>query len=117
MQELSRCVLLGQAGRTAEEISQHMTAYLQKVRRQAEPKGFWGTLGYYLGGQAGEIKAGIQQSQAEVAYGRRRQEHVARAGPPPTWGGGPCADVRVDAGHDRRGAGAARRFHRGRVRG
>lgn len=66
MQELSRAVLVGQQ---AAEVARQQTtqhSYDRGVARKAEAKGFWGTIDYYLSGEARAVNTDIQQSSAEL---------------------------------------------------
>lgn len=67
MQELSRAVLAGQ--QAAELARQRVTqgTYDRGVARKAERKGFWGTIGYHLSGEAETVNERIQVSASELA--------------------------------------------------
>ncbi|MGK5110811.1 hypothetical protein [Geodermatophilus sp. CPCC 205506] len=67
MQELARAVLAGQEAAEAEQQKTTQGAYDRHVARKAEAKGFWGTIEYYLSGEAGSVNEGIQTSASELA--------------------------------------------------
>lgn len=79
MQELCRAILDSQIERTTQEVDQHLSDHARLVDRKVEDKGFWGALGYYLGGEAWENRVGRQRSQLEVAQRQRQCEQLREA--------------------------------------
>jgi hypothetical protein len=79
MQELCRSVIAGQAEAEAAAQDAQQHSYDAGVARKAEAKGFWGTLGYHLSGEAREVNQGIEASSEEIARLnlRRRQLNAA----------------------------------------
>jgi hypothetical protein len=79
MQELCRSVLAGQTKVEAEAHRAQQGAYNSGIARKAEAKGFWGTLGYHLSGEAGTVNWGIKASSEELARITRRQGQLRKA--------------------------------------
>lgn len=79
MQELCRAILDSQIGRTTGDIDEQLAAYTRLLERKAETKGFWGALGYYLGGEAWDNRTGRQRTQQEIAEGQRQREQLREA--------------------------------------
>ena len=67
MQELARAVLVGQEAADAAQQRMTQRDYDLHVGRKAEAKGFWGTIEYYMTGEAREVNEGIQASGARLA--------------------------------------------------
>jgi hypothetical protein len=79
MQELCRSVLAGQATVEADAQYRQQRTYTTGVTRQAEAKGFWGTIGYHLSGEASAVKGDIARSSTEMARIALRQRQLKEA--------------------------------------
>jgi hypothetical protein len=79
MQELGRSVIAGQAQVEASAQQVQQQSYNAGVGRKAEAKGFWGTLGYHLSGEARAVNQGITASAQEFARLALRQRQLREA--------------------------------------
>lgn len=79
MQELCRAVLDGQAELEAMRRWAEQQTYDRDVARKAEAKGFWGTLGYHLSGEAHTVNLGIAASSGAMARISLRQRQLRGA--------------------------------------
>jgi hypothetical protein len=76
MQELCQCLVEGWdvvEGRSEEQLR---SEYRRLVRRDQDRKGFWGTLGYYLSGEASENQTGQNKTAQEIATVERRRREL-----------------------------------------
>lgn len=71
IQELCKCIVDGEKGRTAEHMSAQRDAYNRLVERREEDKGFFGALKFRLGGEARRNKLGLKLTAKEIGDSRR----------------------------------------------
>lgn len=79
MQELCRCVMAGQESLEASWQAERQSDYDRLVGRRMEAKGFFGTLSYYLSGEASQNREGRERTASEVAAIRRRRADLQDA--------------------------------------
>jgi hypothetical protein len=79
MQELCRGILDSEIDRTTKRIDRELSTYTRLLERKAEKKGFWGALGYYLGGEAWENQTERRYGQEEIARRQRQREQLREA--------------------------------------
>jgi hypothetical protein len=79
MQELCRCIVSGRENQAADHIKAHQRSYDGLITRKLENKGFWGALGYYLGGEAFSNRSDRKRDIQEIAEGRRLQAQLEEA--------------------------------------
>ena len=79
MQELCRCLVSSRESQATDHIDEYQQTYDGLLTRKLESKGFWGALGYYLGGEAIENRSGRKRSIQEIAESRRLREQLAEA--------------------------------------
>ncbi|WP_034267830.1 hypothetical protein [Actinospica robiniae] len=73
MQELCRCVLAGQENLERLAQAAHQEDHDRLAARRAEAKGFWGTITFYISGEAGENAAGMQGARSAIGTAQRRR--------------------------------------------
>jgi hypothetical protein len=79
MLELCRCIVSGRENQATDHIKAHQRSYDGLITRKLENKGFWGALGYYLGGEAFSNRSDRKRDIQEIAEGRRLQAQLEEA--------------------------------------
>lgn len=79
MQELCRCIIAGRDQVEQSAVDHGRRRHRELLERKAEDKGFWGTLGYYLGGEAWENRGLRHDFIRRVDVAQRRQEQLRAA--------------------------------------
>jgi GTPase SAR1 family protein len=79
MQELCRCIVSAEAGRARREMSDYSEKRSGLLERKAEEKGFWGTIGYYMGGEAWQNRQGRKLSEREILAATAEQAQLEEA--------------------------------------
>jgi hypothetical protein len=76
MQELCQCIVDGWDVAEGRALSRRRAEYTGLVARDQEAKGFWGTIGYYLGGEASRNQAGQEKTVAEMNMIEQRRQQL-----------------------------------------
>ncbi|MGW1781908.1 hypothetical protein ACWCQQ_22595 [Streptomyces sp. NPDC002143] len=79
MQELCRCVISGQVMAERRRATTARGAYQAALERKSERKGFWGTLDYYLSGEARANEGARKKTQEEMEEATRRRKLLKAA--------------------------------------
>ncbi|MCT9141017.1 hypothetical protein [Streptomyces violarus] len=79
MQELCRCVISGQVTAERRRAATARVTYQTALERKSERKGFWGTLDYYLSGEAQANADARGKSKKEMEEATRRRELLKAA--------------------------------------
>jgi hypothetical protein len=76
VQELCRCLVQSRAMAEVRAWTATADAHNQDLDRRLESKGFFGTIGFYFGGEALQNRANRLASKQEIAISRRRIEQL-----------------------------------------
>lgn len=79
VQELSRCLARAQEADEAERKARAGRERERKLARQAQRKGFWGTIDYHLSGEASQVARGIAGATRDLELIHRRQQELQAA--------------------------------------
>ncbi|MFI1030002.1 hypothetical protein [Streptomyces sp. NPDC020951] len=79
MQELCRCVISGQVTAERRRAATARGTYQAALERKSERKGFWGTLDYYLSGEARANEASLDVNKEKMEEATRRRKLLKAA--------------------------------------
>lgn len=79
MQQLCGCLIDGRDAAEAEKLAGYRAGVQALLDRHAQPKGFWGMLGYHLGGEAAENSRDRRYLGGQIDAATRRRIQLTEA--------------------------------------